>query len=340
MALTQTQLVKRKKGISASDVASIVGENKWRGPIDVWMDKLAAEPPLPQQETESQALGNYFEKSVAEYYRTELVPDGMERRIYRPRKTLQHPEVPWVFATPDRFVFEKLEGSDFERAMSVPATRGAASHLLEVKLVGHRMAYQWFHQADDTTEIDCVPSYVQIQCQWQMFVTGYRRVDVCALIGGTKLSTFTINYDEQFIDHLYKVCHYFWHEYVLKETEPPPDGSKSFGKYLKNRWAYAISNELAEAPEQARESAEKYDNLAKEIKKLRGQQEVEKQLLKSLIGPNEGIIGDWGKATWANTKGRVNYDALIKDLQINEETLEKYRTPSRTFRLTMAKKGK
>lgn len=344
MGLSQKQLETRRKGVSASDVASIVGENPWRTPIDVWCEKVSTEPPVPKPETEQQALGHVFEKFIASHYAKDLAPAGFVRRVFEPKVTLQHPTIPWAFATPDRFVFEAPIGTAFPRALKEPAVTGKASHLLEVKLVGPRAVAHWIADTDDEQDEDDeqddserVPIYVLIQCQWQMLVTGYRRVDICALLGGTRLRVFRIDYDEAFVADLTRVCEEFWVDHVMTGQEPPPDGTKGYRNYLGHKFGYATIASLAKAPAQAEIAARNYATIGVALKDLNKKRETESQILKSLIGPYDGIEGEWGKATWKPSPGRVDYRALVEDLKVSAAKFDKHRKPGRTFRVTIRK---
>lgn len=339
MGLTTKQLELRKTGISASEVSAVLGLNPYRRPINVWQDKMSPISETPQ--SESQELGHFFEKHIGQYYATKYAPEGFWWRLFMPQKTLVHPEINWAMATPDRFVFEapsNTKKSDL-RDLSDLAALGKAHHLAEIKLVGPFAVKDWITdpEREDLTEADRVPLYVFCQCQWQMLVTGYDRVDVPAMLGGTKLRVFQIERDQEFINDALTICESFRKNYILKNVEPPPDGSKNYSAYLGEKFAGTSSAEIIEAPQYAQALALEHARLSQSIKELSDKKERVDQMLKTVIGNNDGMHGPWGKVTWRLGKGRVNYSALVRDLNLPEETLSNYRTPSRTFRVTVKK---
>lgn len=340
MSLTKKQLETRKAGISASDVAAILGLNPYRRPINVWQDKLT--PVEDREEVESQELGHFFEKHIAEYYATKYAPDGHWRRLYMPRKTLVHPRLDWVMATPDRFVFEMPETinkSDLSHLKDL-ATAGEASHLAEIKLVGPYAVKDWLAEVEPgatVEQVDRVPTYVFCQCQWQMLVTAYERVDVPALLGGTKLRVFEIKRDQEFIDDALTICEDFRKKYILTGAEPPPDGSNKYRSYLSEKFPGQVNSELLEAPTYVEGLAIEYARVDASIKALKERKEKLAQMVKVVIGDNDGITGPWGKATWRLGRGRVSYADIVKDQKIPAETIDNYRTPGRTFRVTVRK---
>ena len=54
----------RKKGIGGSDAAAVAGLNKWKSPIQVYMEKLDEAPEVVRNE-ESMYWGNVMEDIVA-----------------------------------------------------------------------------------------------------------------------------------------------------------------------------------------------------------------------------------------------------------------------------------
>lgn len=342
MTLTVKQLEMRRTGISASDVSSILGLNPYRKPIDVWVDKTNTEPFEEQEETEQQALGHVFEKYLSDYY-CKKAPPGVRRRVYEPKQTLQHPHIEWAFATPDRFLFEVPSATRLPLGLKALATTGKASRLLEIKLVGPFAIKNWIADIYDTDEemeeSDRIPMYVFCQCQWQMLVTGYRRVDVVAMLGGTKLRIFEIPYDKEFVDNALTICEDFRKNFILPKIEPRPDGSNQYREYLSQKYPCNLDKNMIEATEAAHSLAIDYSQLGVAEKEIKTKREKLSQMLKDIIGVNDGIKGDWGTVTWRLGRGRVDYKKLVSDFNLKDSDLDKYRNPSRTFRANVKDRG-
>jgi putative phage-type endonuclease len=337
MSLTKKQLETRKKGISATDVAAILGLNPYRRPINVWLDKT--QPVQDEEPNQRLELGHVFEKHIADYYAHRHAPDGKWRRLYAPKTTLVHPNIEWVLATPDRFVFEiPIPDGDghLPRGLKQLATDGKASHLAEIKLVGPYTVKDWISDREvEMDEADRIPMYVFCQCQWQLLVTGYQRVDVPALLGGTHFSVFEIARDQKFIDDAMTICSDFRKKYILTGAEPPPDGSAKYTDYMRNKYPGQANAKMLPAPEFVEEMVREYQALGSQIKECKSKQDELSQMIKTAIGDSDGIEGDWGKATWRLGNGRVDFKKLVSDLGISQATLDKYRKPGRTFRTTL-----
>lgn len=208
MTLTPEQLEVRRSGVCASDVAAIVGLSPYATVHDVFVEKLALAP--PDEPTIAMRLGNVVEPFLAQLYSER---EGVE--LAGPFGTLQHPDLPWVLATPDR-----------AHATPVPAERFAC--LVELKLVGWRVADTW--DADEHEE--GIPDFVRCQVAWQMAACDSERADVCALIGTEAVRVYTVRRHRGLEDRLLALCGEFWHEHVSQRRPPPVDASESARRML------------------------------------------------------------------------------------------------------------
>lgn len=329
--LSESQLKQRRTGISASDVAAIIGEHPWKKPIDIYLQKTE-EQQHQEPDSEAVALGHFMERHLSNLY-CDRAPEGTTRQIYEPRRTVRNEDEPWIMATPDRYVWEGREKLSISKR-SREVMDGKASHLLEVKLVGPRVMRAW-STSDDQSDEDAVPVYVLTQVQWQMLATGYKRVDVVALLGGTSLRTYTIHRDDSMLVYLKTICEDFWKNNVQKRVPPDPDGSVAYGRYLSTVYHSSSGSVVETDNDEVIRAAVNYANINRQISELEKQKELEGQKLKAAIGELAALYGSWGKVGWTEGKGRIDYKSLAADLDISEETLEKYRKPSRTFRVNV-----
>lgn len=195
----------RRKGVGGSDVAAVLGMDRYRGPIEVYLDKVGELPDRPRDAALDEAAfwGTTLEPVVADVFaqRTGLtVTDGPG--------TLAHVDRPWMLANLDRVVTD--------------AGEPAPSSVLEIKT---RSAFQLDEWRDG------VPDGPALQTHWYLAVTGYTRAYVAALVGGNRLMVHRVERDEQLVAHLVDLVGAFW-QHVQEHTPPPVDGSAATAELL------------------------------------------------------------------------------------------------------------
>lgn len=285
MAFTEQELEKRKKGIGASEAASVLGLNPYRTPLDVWMQKKGI---LETQETPAMRLGTRLEPVVAEMYQDYtgliLIPSG----------TLVYPKNNILFATPDRIVKGKNKG-------------------LEIKTANSRMAENWGEEGTDE-----IPQYYLIQCVLCMAVTDLPEWDVAALIGGQDFKIYNIQRDidleTSIIDRLLE----WWETYIVGNREPDIDSSRVCADYLANKYPRNFKP-LKEASDVEDGLLQRLEEVQYSKKSFEDQEESIKNLLKNSIGESDGIVGSHWKATWKASKDgkKILWEDIAKIL-LNE----------------------
>lgn len=207
--LSADQLAQRRSGISATDVAAIVGLHPYATQIDVYLDKTGRKPPF--EGNARTKWGNLLEPQIRDDY--------AERRGLRVEVpgTLDHPEVTWAKATPD--------GIAYKIGLGTPVGG------LEIKTHSFRVAH-WYGEPGT----DAVPPHELIQCQWGMFVTGLETWDLVAFIDGQP-QDYAIARDDELIEMLRERSERFLVDHVRADKAPDPDGSASYAKYLSSRFA-------------------------------------------------------------------------------------------------------
>lgn len=156
-------LAARRAGLGASDTSAVLGLNPYKSALQVWFEKRAGRD---DDAGEAAAWGNEFEHTVARVTAKRFPELG---KLSPTPGILAHPDHPWMLATVDRVLVER--GS---------RTGGRAVGLLEVKTVnGRTYRRQW---------VDGVPpTWVQVQVQQQLAVTGLDRCWVACLVDGQRL---------------------------------------------------------------------------------------------------------------------------------------------------------
>ena len=187
-------LKQRQVGIGGSEISAIMGENHWNSPRQIWMSKIGALDDKPAQQSEAARWGNVLETTVAEEW-------GIREKrqwIHIP-VILQHDEFPWLLANIDGFTL-----SD---------DRKIITGILEIKTTSQFNADIW--------ENGPLPCHYLDQANWYCGITGQPGFDLVCLVGGQKLYSYYIPFDEERFEEQKAAAYTFWNEYVLKFVEPP-----------------------------------------------------------------------------------------------------------------------
>jgi putative phage-type endonuclease len=274
-ALSPEQLSERAQGITATDVAAIVGVHPYRSAVDVWADKTGTAQPF--EGNDRTKWGNLLEPVLRSDYEQRM---GVRVEVHG---TLQHDDWPWMKATPDGLVYL---GNDTH------PDRG-----LEIKCHTIHLAYLYGAPGSDE-----IPQYELCQVTWSMAVTELQRWDLVAFIDGQP-TDYVIERDQELVDMLHERAERFRRDYVLTNTPPPPDGSEAYTAWLNAR--HAADNALAAfvpADAEAMRSVERLRELRDEIAALEAQEGIVVQALKARIGDNAGI--EWPNGKPAPKKGK------------------------------------
>ena len=341
--LSEQQIAFRRNKITATDVAAICGEHPWRKPIDVWRSKKGDDRELSPEALERAQAGLVFEAAIARMHINKM-PGGQKNwRLYQPHETIVHPNFEWCAATPDRFVIN-VPGGDrlLPKHLEGIALGGKADHLLECKLVGSLVARHWNVDLNSSeADADKIPTYVNIQVQWQLFCAGMQKAFVGALIGGTNFRRYLVEYDDDLTHSLFEIAKEFRETYVLPNTPPPADGSEAYGDFIKATFPTEAPGKVFENPPgEFIQAVHEYVGINSLIKDAEGKKAVLAQQIKMWLQDHEVSRGPWGKVTFkSDSRGKLEYKALVESLDVPAEVLEKFRgVPSRPIRVTLANK--
>jgi putative phage-type endonuclease len=179
----------RRHGITASEIAIVMGLSPYSSPFALYHRKTGA---LPQEQDKAVfERGHVLEPYIAEKFaerKPEFLVAGTGRELYA------HPERPWQLATPDRQVFD-----DF------PVNAAGPLAVLECKTDA---GGDWGDEGSDD-----IPVHYRAQVLWQMDVMGVTTGYVaCLLVRPWKVRVYEITHDPlcgsaQFRPHgLCRVC--------------------------------------------------------------------------------------------------------------------------------------
>lgn len=277
----------RTKGIGGSDASAIVGLNKYKSPVQLFLEKTGQ---IESEEAgESAYWGNVLEDVVAKEF---SIRTGL--KVQRKNAILMHPEYPFIIANVDRLIVGKKEG-------------------LECKTASEYLKGEW---VDDE-----IPAQYLIQCQHYMLVTGYQSWWIAVLIGGNKFIYKKIERDEEIIQYLLQEEKNFWENHILANIPPMMDGSEASTNLLTKLYpesemsainlpleADKLISELEEAKEEAKVIDERVSSL--------------ENRLKAMLQENEIGVASHHQITWKSIKSfRIDSKRLKAE---QPEIYEKY----------------
>lgn len=272
----------RKNGVGGSDVASIMGINKYSSPLNVWLVKTGREPSPDLSDNEAVEWGNRLEDVVAEKFADE----HPELKVYRRNATLVSIERPWAFANLDRWV-----------------TDGHGNvGILEVKTVGMRRAADWDNG---------VPLYYLTQVNHYMSVTGYQYAWVAVLIGGQEFREYYLERDEEDIATINNYVDTFWHDFVETDTAPALIGNDPEANAILHQHEDP-SNEFIPMLDMDLGMLDELQQIKDQIDDLKREKTLIENQLKDIIGDYKGIETETRKVTWVRSV-RSSFDKKAFD---------------------------
>lgn len=280
-------LKERTKGIGGSDVATILGLNPYKTPLQLWEEKTGKSSGSAADE--AAYWGTVLEDIVAKEFSHRT---GM--KVQKVNYMLSKGEDGWM-------------RGNIDRAVVNPAIAGRVSVLkpekveecgrllstdigLECKTANSFMVDQW----GDSQEAEIlngkvvtdhkIPLYYETQIQWYMAVTGIETFYVAVLIGGQDFRMYEVKRDEDVIDAIVSKCRDFWENHVLKDVPPAPINVDDIKKlYAKD------SGEMTEATNEEATDIGELRNLKEQIKSLKEQEEAVASRLIMAIGEKTGL---------------------------------------------------
>ncbi|MGF1998401.1 YqaJ viral recombinase family protein [Enterococcus casseliflavus] len=197
-------LLDRRKGIGGSDVATILGLNKWKSPYQLWLEKTG-QIDLEHTESEPAYWGNVLEEVVAKEFQ-----ERTGKKVRRRNQVFEHPLHPFLRANIDRDVVGE-------------------NALLECKTANAFFGKEW--------EGDEVPLSYLCQVQHYMNVLNKEYCYIAVLVGGQKFIWKRVDRDQELIDTITELLVDFWENNVVKGNEPLIDGSEATQEFLKDRYS-------------------------------------------------------------------------------------------------------
>lgn len=298
----------RKRGIGSSDAGTAVGLNPYQSPLELWMIKTGRDGEIPKvdpnDESSPMYWGTLLEPIVAAHYTKRT-----GNRVRKINAVLQHADEDksWMLANIDR---EVVGANDVQ--------------ILECKTTGEFGAKLWKEGP---------PSYVTIQVQHQLAVTGKAAADVCVLICGQEIRIYRIQRDNELIERLIELERQFWH-YVETDTPPPADGSESADRALRYLYPKDAGNTInfADDTEMSATFADLV-NLRADITNREELESLLKQKIQEKMGDASVAIFETGTVSFKRSKDShgIDMNALLQDQPDLAERYPLFKPGSRRF---------
>ncbi|MGL5718553.1 MAG: lambda-exonuclease family protein [Paraclostridium sp.] len=241
----------RKLGIGGSDVAGILGESKYKAPIDVWNDKINGSTFKGNRYTrwghnleqpvalEFQALHNSYE--VFEYNKT-----------FKKGKSL---------ANVDRLLYDLSTGE---------------YGVLEIKTANFFGSKDWSGET--------IPQEYYCQVMHYLAVTGLKFAWIACLVGGNDYKEFYIERNDEECQFILNSCEEFWNDFIETKLAPPLDGTSNYTDYQKHKMLHV--DDVDVEIEFLDDKVETYKDIQKQIKELEIKSELIKQELTQALLDN------------------------------------------------------
>lgn len=285
----------RKSGIGGSDASVVCGINRYKSPVELWMEKTGRQP--PQEAGESAYWGTQLESIVREEFTKRT---GIEVKLAK--CILQNEEFPFMQANLDGVCHDPNLGDCIFEAKTASAFK-----------IG-----EWENS---------IPDEYMLQIQHYMAVTGFKAAYIAVLIGGNTFKWRRVERDEEIIQMLIKLEAEFW-KYVENDTPPQIDGSDASAKFLAEKFAESKRAQI-NLPSEAEKLIEQYFEACEKLTELTEQKQLAENRLKEMLGENEvGVIGG-NIVSW---KGVSQERIDSKTLKSEHPTLYKKYANSTSYR--------
>jgi len=271
----------RAKIIGGSDIAAIMGLNRWETPLSLWAKKTGKVEPF--ESNEAMELGTELEDFVAQKF-----SKRQDLKVRRDSRQFKHPKYDYMVAHIDRWIV-------------------ATDALLECKTCGAWKAKEW--------EGEEIPIEYVLQVNWYLGIVGKTTGWLAVLIGGQRFMVKSIEFDQDLFDKQVAAAKAFMETFIRKDVAPMaipgdtdtllalfPGSSGQILDVTDPEMVDDLNTAVAHKMELKREA----DEIAAEIDGI-------DVTLKEKIGENDGFKTDKYKITWKpQTSRRIDVQA-VKD---------------------------
>lgn len=309
VSFTEEQLERRRQTLGASEVPAVLGLDRYKSPLDVYLSKKGLVPPFAGNEFTEWGLR--MEPAIRG-----KVADVLGLTDIVQRGTVIHPRHEWVSATPD---------GEFEL--------DGLHHVLEMKNKTERQAVYWGPSGTDQ-----VPHDVAVQAHWQMLTTGADRAAVAVLLGKQDFRLYFLDRDVEIADSIFARCEEFWTTNILGDVQPEITGGKQVAEYLRTKFS-AHGDALRSATRAEEQLIAELKTVRADIASLEETEESLKNKLMAAIGSDAGLQSRVGRITWKRPNGvQTSWKDVALAMKAPPTLIEEFSKPqARKFLATFVK---
>lgn len=241
----------RHKNINSTEVSCLYGANPYQTEFELFHHKRSEDIPSIE-ETEIMRWGSRLQDSIAfgaaaEKGWSDVAP--MKQYIY----------------------FEDIRlGSSFDFVAN-------GNEIVEIKNVSERAyAKGW---SDDEA-----PAHIEIQCQVQMLVSGFKKCWITALVGGNTIKIIERNYMPSVGESILKKVKHFW----TRTDEPKIDYERD-AEFIRSLYQNVDPNKIIEGDDRLLELATRYNQLSSQISLAEQKKEATKAEILTLVRDAEKV---------------------------------------------------
>lgn len=286
----------RRRGCSASDVAALLGFDRYATPWALWADKTG-HPMAPVDEgNEAARLGTALEPWLLTMA-GEII--GYNEAAHRfPQRLYQHPGHAWRLCTPD--------GAYYIEVLSPQDTS------FEIELVETKTAGLQTGRAHGWTD-DSIPLGYELQTRWQMHVMGAPICHVVALVAGRGLCHYPIVRDLEIEAELVRQVDAWWTRHIIEGVEPPLSGRDS--TIIAALYPRVERKTINLDGTDALTYWQAYREAHAEVTEAETRKAEAGTALKALLGDaHTGLVDGRPIATWGERKGRIDWESIAREL--------------------------
>lgn len=293
----------RKKSIGGSEIAAVIGMNRWKTPFAVWAEKTGR-------------IDSSVQQSESMYWGT--VMEAILREEFSKRTGYAVKEAHYIFASIDNpFLTANIDGY-------VDLGNGEYA-VLEIKTAGNYAESDWN---------DGCPIEYYLQVQLYLYITGMKKAFIAVLIGGNNFKYLGIESDEDTIQTIICCAKQFWQ---LVQTDTPPAVTDKDNALLAT--LYPSSKAVTvKMPEEYRAVLRQYNEAKQAIDQAKKAKEEAEAKIKAFMQDNDSAVIDNYKITWKtaerNSLSADKVKALLTPDQIKDCSTT---TTTRTLRITAIK---
>lgn len=291
----------RSSGIGGSDAGVIIGYNKWKTPVELYLEKITGTSDF--EGNEATYWGTTLESNVADAY-----AERTGQKVAKCNMTLRHKEEPWMMAHIDRRIVGKKKGLECKTALG-----------------------KWWKPEDWGADgTDEVPASYIAQCQHYMAVLEWDEWDLAVLLSGPEFRIYHIERNDSFIKTMVDAEREFWQGVLDKRPPTPQTSEDTFKLFPQNNETTVIGGIEVER------AVERLAQLKGEEKLVKAEMETQKVLIQNFMGENSLLLSSDGRelCTW-KTQFTRRFDSKRLILAHPEIEMDEFynSTPSRVLRM-------